>query len=582
MWNYTLENWQKEVLSSLKTEVLPSLTKNIFSDETVAAVSLGSSPTPFQALNRSSSFLAIQNYEDMNREGMTEWMAHPDVGYRFRQLDDIVIDSALSEKTFFLSQPFPFVPKEKQIETLQKLAQHKHSLNLGWSPLSFGLTRGEILKKPFYNWESIFTAESLKQPSLKWFYLSSAPYQWAGAEPQVELGVLLSLAWSILRELEAVGIKPEESFSRFDFGLALGTDLLVETSKVAAMKLLWKKLGEVLLGVEFIPPATSPQTCIYALPSLRHFSAREPLNNLLRISLMCTSSILGGAAGFKCVPYDVLAKKKSPQSLRISTNVPLLLKHEGQVALVENVLDGAPLFEQTTLKICEKAWVFFQEIEKKGGIFEAVRSGWLQMELKRYDEIAHHDMSYLQKQLVGVNQFVSLHHQSSLTSAKDVSRLRDIIDPLFLTKSPDDYLSVEPLIVNSMAYDWDLVQLRSDLFAKAKGHRPQIKVLKGSGPVVEKKLLWFKNMCSLAAMEVSVGSVEEMTSVEAATSLVVLIPSQEEMEESCATSLRSQITGKIWSINAHKENTKIDKFIQTDGNVLLLIQEIQSLAVEEI
>lgn len=581
MWNYTLEEWQKEVMSSLKTDVLPLLTKTIFSGESISAVSLGSSPAPFQALDNSSSFLAIQNYEDMNREGMREWMSHPDVGFRFRQLDDIVIDSDYSKKTFFLSQPFPFVPNEKQTELLQKLSQQNHSLNLGWSPLSFGLTRGEILKKPFYNWESIFTAESLKQPSLKWFYLSSAPYQWAGAEPNVELGVLLSLAWSVLRELEAVGVKLEEAYSRFDFGLALGTDLLVETSKVAAMKLLWKKVGEVLLGVESMSSLQS-NACVYALPSLRHISAREPLNNLLRISLMCLSAVIGGAAGFKCVPYDVLGKKKSAQSLRITTNVPLLLKHEGEVALVENVLDGAPLFEQTTLKICEKAWVFFQEIEKKGGIFEAVRSGWLQMELKRYDEIAHHEMSYLQKQLVGINQFVSLHTQSSVSSPKDVLRLRDIIDPLFLTKSPDDYLSVEPLIVNSMAYDWDLVQLRSDFYAQVKGHRPQIKIIKGSGPVVEKKLSWLKHICGLAAMETSVVSIEEMNNVDAATPLVVLIPSQEEMEESCATTLRSKITGKIWSINSHKENTKIDKFIQMNGNVLLQIQEIQALVAEEI
>jgi hypothetical protein len=576
MWNYSIDEWKSEVLSSLKKTDIPVFEKNIFSGENISPFSFGSEAHPIQVLGgKTSSFLAIQNYEDLVKSGMNEWLRDPALGFRFRQLDDIQIDESLSNKTLFLSQPFPFLPSEKQKENIQKWVHQNHSLNLGWSPLSFGLTRGEILKKPFMGWDRIFNSECLHQEKLKWFYISSAPYQWAGAEPHVELGIVLSLAYVTLTELNAVGVSAEKSVSRFSFGLALGTDILIESSKVAALKILWARLNELVSD----QPEKTAAAEIYALPSLRYFSGRDSLNNLLRTTLMSLSAMLGGASGFKCIPYDVLCKNKSPDSFRISTNVPLILSQEAYTVQTDNPLDGSPLFSETTMKICENAWIFFQEIEKKGGIFEAVRSGWLQNELKRQEEYSKNQLCYFQKEFVGVNKYVSKDLQAMATEPSDIIRLRDIIDPLFLTKSPDDYLNVEPLVVNSLSYDWDIVQVQSDRYLKLKGHRPLVKAIKGGGPIVEKKLSWLMNLVGVGGLAVEVLTQENLSSLNLETDFVILIPSHDEMEEQMISRVRPLMKGKIWSCNEAKENSKIDKFIQTEMNSLELIKEMQSLAM---
>lgn len=574
MWQFDQKTWEDEILASLKKTELPRFDKKIFGSESINPFSLGSSPQPFQ-VSGGSKFLAVQNYEDLVSRGMGEWVHHEDVGFRFRELMDIHLEPRLRKKTLFLSQPFPFLPNEDQSLKIQQLVGHGHQLHLGWSPLSFGLTRGEILKKPFANWDKIFKAPSLLPDEVVWFYLSSAPYQWAGAEPHVELGVMLSLAYATLRELDSVGVPPAQTLKRFSFGLALGTDILVETSKIAALRILWQRLSEVL-GQD-----VDLNNEIYTLPSLRFFSGRDTQNNLLRITLMALSAALGGAQGFKCIPYDALSRKKSPDAMRLSTNIPLLLKQEGFVSGVQNMLDGATLFEKTTESICEKAWMFFQEVEKKGGLFESVRSGWLQTELKRQEEFSKNQLCYFQKEIIGVNKYVVPQDIDETIDKNSLMRLSDIIDPLFLTKSPDDYLTVEPLVVNSVCYDWDVVQIRSDQYRRKMGARPCIKVIKGGGPVVEKKIAWLSQIFSVAGFKMEVLTAEP-TAWPTLTQepLIILVPGHDEMEETLALQLRQQSRARLWSFNTLKDTSKVDKFLQTDVNILEIIKEMQSLVLE--
>jgi methylmalonyl-CoA mutase len=372
-----------------------------------------------------------------------------------------------------------------------------------------------------------------------------------------------------------VGLPPAQTLKRFSFGLALGTDILVEASKIAALRILWQRLSEVLgQDVELANE-------IYTLPSLRFFSGRDTQNNLLRTTLMALSAALGGAQGFKCIPYDALTRKKSPDAMRLSTNIPLLLKQEGFVSGVQNMLDGAPLFEKTTASICEKAWMFFQEVEKKGGLFEAVRSGWLQTELKRQEEYSKNLLCYFQKEIIGVNKYVVSQSIDETVDKNSLMRLSDIIDPLFLTKSPDDYLTVEPLVVNSVCYDWDVVQIRSDQYRHKTGTRPRIQVIKGGGPVVEKKLTWLSQIFSVAGFEMEVQSAEPTSwSAMNQEALVIIVPSHDEMEETVALQLRQQSRARIWSCNTLKDTSKVDKFLQTDVNILEIIKEMQSLVLE--
>ncbi|MCC6137702.1 MAG: hypothetical protein IT287_03665 [Bdellovibrionaceae bacterium] len=532
----TYDAWVSEVKKSLKLEELPPFQKKITDDFAISPISVGRSSEflqkPFGVM---SSFLAIQNYSELVSGQLQEWIKHPDVGLRFRQLDDVPQVDTLENKNLFLSQPFLFVPTKEQEDILAFVDKAKCVLNLGWSPLSFGLTRGEILKKPLNGLDKVAECASLRTPSTKWFYLSSAPYQWAGAQPHAELGILLSVAYELLREMDSCKMSLKDSVNKLSFGLSLGTDVLIEPAKIVALKLLFKKLIELVDSdaQEEIPP-------IYAMPSLRVYSGRQPWNNLIRNVLMCSSAIIGGAQGFKCIPYDVLNKNKQINALRESTNVPLLLSQEAHLQDVFNPLDGAPLFAGAIQTLSSQAWDFFKELEKKGGVFEAVRTGWLQMELLRQSEESTVKIKTLEHNLVGVNEFVDkrFRYHSSKTmedqSASELVALENIIDPIFLDKTDDEYMSVQPLVISSLTNDWEVLQEQADRYKDKK-----LIVLKVPSPGAEKKSRLLAKTLNIIGCQHE--SIEENQIAEKvfAGSVVVLIVGDAQKENVLLTELRA-------------------------------------------
>ena len=101
------ELWVKEVQKSLKVDQLPAFEKKISGGFGVSPFSIGQSTEFIQKdFIQNAPFLAIQNFSDLNNGSLKEWLDHPDVGLRFRELKDIPCDSTIQNKNLFLSQPF--------------------------------------------------------------------------------------------------------------------------------------------------------------------------------------------------------------------------------------------------------------------------------------------------------------------------------------------------------------------------------------------------------------------------------------------------------------------------------------------
>lgn len=565
------ELWVEEIKKSLKTDSLPQFEKKISGERGVSPFSIGRNDSFLQASSVSrKSFLAIQNYSELVNGGLDEWIRHPDVGLRFRQIHDIQHDKNLRNKQLFLSQPFLFVPNHEQQETLEFLKSSNAKLNMGWSPLSFGLTRGEILKKPLHGLHTVVDTEALRTNTTTWFYLSSAPYQWAGAEPHAELGILLAVTYEILRELHSCKMPLAQALEKISFGLSLGTDVVVEPAKIVALKLLTQKLVELLdSDLEFVSPS------VYAMPSLRVYSGRQPWNNLIRNVLMCSSAMIGGADGFKCIPYDVLNKNRKSDALRESTNVPLLLKQEAHLQDVLNPMDGSPLFASAIESLCDLAWSFFKEIEKKGGIFESVRTGWLQMELSRQSEISMSRIEKLESSLIGVNEFVDKRFYYGEKSSDDTGlvALENIIDPLFLDKTDNEYMSVQPLVISSLTNGWETLQVRVDGLKKS-----EVIIVKSPSPGTEKKI---KSLSK--ALDVLCGSYRLVDESELSTvksgDVVVLVVGDAQKESQLITEIKA--VGGVYLVSyLSGETSEAAHTLSNDNTAFEMAEKIVEILVE--
>src|SRR5699024_6808834 len=77
-------------------------------------------------------------------------------------------------------------------------------------------------------------------------------------------------------------------------------------------------------------------------------------------------------------PFNEIKKAPSEFANRIARNTQLILKEEAWFDKVSDPAAGSWYIETLTDKIAEKGWIFFQEVEREGGLLQMIREGTLQ------------------------------------------------------------------------------------------------------------------------------------------------------------------------------------------------------------
>lgn len=572
MWNYQESDWQSLVDTFLKKGKSVDLHRHLYGEKQISAFSRGVAGSLCQSVSTSKTpFLSIQNYSQLKNAELNDWITRPDVGLRFHEPKDLLKEESLhgeSQRSYMFSQPYVQSMTSETAELFSELLkEHSCAIHMGWNPLAYGLTRGQILKRPFKEWEKVLAADCLHEDECRWFHLSSAPYHWAGADPRMELAVMLALAWSIIEELSYLGVPFSEAKKKINFSLSLGTDVLISSSKVAAMKLLWQRLCEAVES-----EGEDLNSNVYAMPSLRHFSARDPWNNIMRLTLMSFSALVGGAQGVKPLPIDILRDEQTAQSIRVSMNIPLLLQEEGGVILNKAPLNGSDLFTRTVDSICEDAWSYFQQIQNKKGIFEAIRSGWLQTELKSEAAKSRESYESLREMIIGTSQHISKpkvpmqHHQ--------MKKLQDVVEPDLYAKEEKDYMNVEPVIVESLTYGWEYLQLLSDQWREEKKKPLSVIGIRYPGKTYEKKISWVTRIMSLVGVEVRWLNLDDIANQEVVTPASLLLATNTEDEQKALATLAMKGVKATWYVGKRDSLSGFAGCIYDGANIFQVLQEI--------
>src|SRR5690606_29243672 len=93
---------------------------------------------------------------------------------------------------------------------------------------------------------------------------------------------------------------------------------------------------------------------------------------MLRSTGACFAAGVGGADAVTVQPFDVRLGLPDAFSRRIARNTSLLLIEESGVGRVVDPAGGSWFVERLTVELAEKAWEWFQEIERAGGAMAAL------------------------------------------------------------------------------------------------------------------------------------------------------------------------------------------------------------------
>ena len=228
------------------------------------------------------------------------------------------------------------------------------------------------------------------------FRFSSLAYSLAGAQPHEQLGLLLASTNQLIQEA-GDSLSPSEIQRFTSYDLSLGSHFFINITQIRSLELLLTLFYQSL-GVEVLCPFS-----IYATPSPRYLSTREPHNNLIRLTGQAAAALCGGVRGFMPLAYDLFSKNLNS---RWTTQILLILEKESSLPQWEDPVQGSGLAEDLQDQLCQRGWEFFQRIEDQGGLLSCLKKGWLQAQL-----IQSHDKEWSlyskgKSSLIGVTDFV--------------------------------------------------------------------------------------------------------------------------------------------------------------------------------
>lgn len=241
-------------------------------------------------------------------------------------------------------------------------------------------------------------------PGLRTIGVDASIWGNAGATVTQEVAFALATAVEYLREVAKRGVAIETAIERLAFRFAIGPQFFTEVAKLRAFRPL---LTRVAVGFKAAPEAAAAAT-VAAATGAWNKTRLDPHVNMLRVTTEALSAVLGACDRLHIAPFDEVSGGTSDFSRRIARNVHTLLAEEFGFAQTADPSGGSWYVEKLTDEVARAAWALFQDIEGRGGMIAALRSGYPQQlvekaALEKRDAVAKRRIG-----IVGTNLFPNL------------------------------------------------------------------------------------------------------------------------------------------------------------------------------
>lgn len=380
---------------------------------------------------------------------------------------------------------------------------------------------GCTLKCAFERMFAVSDYNAKNQPSMGSIGVNTLCYSESGASAVEELGAAFATAVAYIRAMLEKGMDIDTVAPLIRFRLSLGSNFFTEIAKIRAARAVWSRIVE-----EFGGNAQSRKMRISARTTRFNKTVFDPYVNMLRTTTEAFAGVLGGVESMTVAPFDEIVRKPDEFSMRIARNQQIILQQECNLCDVVDPAGGSYFVENLTLAIAQKAWEFFSAIEEKGGIIEALKSGFVQDAIEATSQGRKKLYDTRRSVVVGTNSYANLAEKPlekgeckcaefSAKRAKEVSDKRKIVDANFKGMSGEALLkamasaaksgasvqnlceemctckcaekpSVKPLNIHRAIEHFEALRNASQAFKEKTGAAPKI-FLATMGPLVQHK-----------------------------------------------------------------------------------------------
>ncbi len=240
----------------------------------------------------------------------------------------------------------------------------------------------------------------------KWVPVSIAAYNGGdtGLNAYEELGALVANAIEYLDEIRRRGRMDITAAASRCGGVNFRTtmDIFEDAAKLRAARKMWHRLLTERYGVS---DERALRLRIHVVTSGSKMTYQQPLNNIVRGTLMALTAVLGGAQSLGVSGYDEALSVPSEHAHQMSVRIQQILQHETNLAAVADPLGGSYYVESLTAELERRAWSFVDEVAAQGGFLATLDSGWLHARARANQIKEFADEQSGRRVVVGVTDF---------------------------------------------------------------------------------------------------------------------------------------------------------------------------------
>lgn len=247
----------------------------------------------------------------------------------------------------------------------------------------------------------IFKYTSANMPKFNSISISGYHMQEAGATADLELAYTLADGLEYIKAGIASGMDIDQFAPRLSFFWAIGMNHFMEIAKMRAGRMIWAKMVKDFNPKN--PKSMSLRT--HCQTSGWSLTEQDPYNNISRTCIEALAAAFGGTQSLHTNALDEAIALPTDFSARIARNTQIYLQEETGITKVIDPWGGSYYVEKLTDELVQKAWKHIEEIEKLGGMAQAIEAGVPKM---RIEEAAARKQARIDAGkdiIVGVNRF---------------------------------------------------------------------------------------------------------------------------------------------------------------------------------
>lgn len=240
----------------------------------------------------------------------------------------------------------------------------------------------------------------------RWNTISISGYhiREAGATAIEEVAFTLADGIAYVGAATKEGLDVDDFAPRLSFFFNAHNDFLEEIAKFRAARRMWAKIMKERFNAQ---NPRSQMLRFHTQTAGSTLTAQQPDNNIVRVAIQTLAAVLGGTQSLHTNSRDEALALPSEDSVRIALRTQQIVAHESGVANTTDPLAGSYLIESMTNQIEKKATEYTEQIDKLGGMIEAIEKGYVQRQIQDSAYQYQKQVEDKERIVVGVNEFTT-------------------------------------------------------------------------------------------------------------------------------------------------------------------------------